>query len=467
MRNEPEPATIYVVDDDPDFLRVLGLWLESEGHQVVTFDHPADLQKQLDKRLPDLLISDLRMPEIDGMELLEWVQECEPDLPVLLLTAHGSIPNAVAAMRGNAFAYLAKPFRYEELQEQMQAALEQWQDKQESRRLRAAIRQQANQSLLYRSRAMQELMDDVTRVAGTQASVFLSGESGAGKERVARAIHSASPRRTGPFLAINCGAIPADVAESELFGHVKGSFTGATADHPGLIRSAHGGTLFLDEVADLPLPLQVKLLRVLQEGRVRPVGGREEFPVDIRVISATHQDIHALLSAGRFREDLYYRLHVIPLRVPSLAERPEDILLLAQHFLDREASRLHREIQGFASEAVDKLLQRAWPGNVRELENVVTQAVALSNENWIPASAIPNSGRGTSTPAFAQLQEAKAEFERDYLQRLLRSTDGNISRAARIAGRHRTDLYKLMRKHQLRTEDFKDDGETEFCPTLR
>lgn len=467
MRNEPEPATIYVVDDDPDFLRVLGLWLESEGHQVVTFDHPADLQKQLDKRLPDLLISDLRMPEIDGMELLEWVQECEPDLPVLLLTAHGSIPNAVAAMRGNAFAYLAKPFRYEELQEQMQAALEQWQDKQESRRLRAAIRQQANQSLLYRSRAMQELMDDVTRVAGTQASVFLSGESGAGKERVARAIHSASPRRTGPFLAINCGAIPADVAESELFGHVKGSFTGATADHPGLIRSAHGGTLFLDEVADLPLPLQVKLLRVLQEGRVRPVGGGEEFPVDIRVISATHQDIHALLSAGRFREDLYYRLHVIPLRVPSLAERPEDILLLAQHFLDREASRLHREIQGFASEAVDKLLQRAWPGNVRELENVVTQAVALSNENWIPASAIPNSGRGTSTPAFAQLQEAKAEFERDYLQRLLRSTDGNISRAARIAGRHRTDLYKLMRKHQLRTEDFKDDGETEFCPTPR
>ncbi|MBU2753714.1 sigma-54-dependent Fis family transcriptional regulator [Acidithiobacillus sp. CV18-2] len=461
MRNEPEPATIYVVDDDPDFLRVLGLWLESEGHQVVTFDHPADLQKQLDKRLPDLLISDLRMPEIDGMELLEWVQEREPDLPVLLLTAHGSIPNAVAAMRGNAFAYLAKPFRYEELQEQMQAALEQWQGKQESRRLRAAIRQQANQSLLYRSRAMQELMDDVTRVAGTQASVFLSGESGAGKERVARAIHSASPRQTGPFLAINCGAIPADVAESELFGHVKGSFTGATADHPGLIRSAHGGTLFLDEVADLPLPLQVKLLRVLQEGRVRPVGGREEFPVDIRVISATHQDIHALLSAGRFREDLYYRLHVIPLRVPSLAERPEDILLLAQHFLDREASRLQREIQGFASEAVDKLLQRAWPGNVRELENVVTQAVALSNENWIPASAISDSGRGTSTPAFAQLQEAKAEFERDYLQRLLRSTDGNISRAARIAGRHRTDLYKLMRKHQLRTEDFKDDGETE------
>ncbi|MEY2342880.1 sigma-54-dependent transcriptional regulator [Acidithiobacillus sp. IBUN Pt1247-S3] len=459
MKEEPYLATIYVVDDDPDFLRVLGLWLESEGHQVVTFDHPAALLEQLGKKLPDLLISDLRMPEIDGMELLERVQEQDPDLPVLLLTAHGSIPNAVAAMRANAFGYLAKPFRYEELQELIQSSLEQWQSKQESRHLREAIRQQANRSLLYRSRAMTELMEDVARVAATQASVFLSGESGVGKERVARAIHGASPRKSGPFLAINCGAIAADVAESELFGHVKGSFTGASSDHPGLIRSAHGGTLFLDEVADLPLPLQVKLLRVLQEGRVRPVGGREEYPVDLRVISATHQDIHALLSGGGFREDLYYRLHVIPLRVPNLAERPEDILLLAQHFLDREATRLGREIHGFASEAMDKLLQRPWPGNVRELENVVVQAVALSNETWIPNGAIPDSGRGAATPAFTQLQEAKAEFERDYLQRLLCSTDGNISRAARIAGRHRTDLYKLMRKHQLRPEDFKDAAE--------
>ncbi len=459
MKEEPYLATIYVVDDDPDFLRVLGLWLESEGHQVVTFDHPLALLQQLDKKLPDLLISDLRMPEIDGMDLLEHVQDRDPELPVLLLTAHGSIPNAVAAMRANAYGYLAKPFVYEELQELIQSALEQWQSKQESRRLRQTIRQQANRSLLYRSRAMTELMEDVARVATSQASVFLSGESGSGKERVARAIHSASPRKNGPFLAINCGAIAADVAESELFGHVKGSFTGASSDHPGLIRSAHGGTLFLDEVADLPLPLQVKLLRVLQEGRVRPVGGREEYLVDLRVISATHQDIHALLGAGSFREDLYYRLHVIPLRVPNLAERPEDILLLAQHFLDREATRLGREIHGFTSEALDRLLQRSWPGNVRELENVITQAVALSSASWIPDSAIPDSGRGATTPAFAQLHEAKSEFERDYLQRLLRSTDGNISRAARIAGRHRTDLYKLMRKHQLRPEDFKDAEE--------
>ena len=460
MREEPPLATIYVVDDDPDFLRVLGLWLESEGHQVQSFAHPAALLEQLEISLPDLLITDLRMPEIDGMELLERVRELDPELPVLLLTAHGSIPNAVAAMRANAFGYLAKPFRHEELQELVQAALEQWQSKQESRQLRETLRQQASRSLLYRSRAMAALMDDVARVAATPASIFLSGESGAGKERVARAIHAASLRKDGPFMAINCGAIAADVAESELFGHVKGSFTGAISDHPGLLRSAHGGTLFLDEVADLPLPLQVKLLRVLQEAKVRPVGGREEYPVDLRIISATHQDIHALLAAGQFREDLYYRLHVIPLRVPSLSERPEDILLLAQHFLDREAARLGRDIQGFTSEALDKLLQRAWPGNVRELENAVIQAIALSTTDWISAASIPGTGRAATPPTFAQLQDAKANFERDYLQQLLRSTAGNISRAARIAGRHRTDLYKLMRKHQLRPEDFKGDEES-------
>ncbi|MEL5848656.1 MAG: sigma-54 dependent transcriptional regulator [Candidatus Igneacidithiobacillus chanchocoensis] len=459
MNEDLSLATIFVVDDDPDFLRVLGLWLESEGHQVHSFRHPTLLLQQLEQQLPDLVISDLRMPDIDGMDLLQQVQERDPELPVLLLTAHGSIPNAVAAMRANAFGYLAKPFQHQELQELIQSALEQRQSRQETSYLRETLRQQANRSLLYRSRAMADLMADVTRVAPTQASVFLSGESGAGKERVARAIHLASTRKDGPFVAINCGAIAPDLAESELFGHVKGAFTGAGADHMGLLRSAHGGTLFLDEVADLPLALQVKLLRVLQEGQVRPVGGRAEYPVDLRIISATHQDIHALLNAGKFREDLYYRLYVVPLRVPSLAERPEDILLLAQYFLDREASRLGREIQGFDSGALDKLLQRPWPGNVRELENAVTQALALSPDGWIKAAAIPDPGRGAETPAFAQLHEARAAFERQYLQTLLHSTDGNISRAARIAGRHRTDLYKLLRKHGLRPEDFKGDTE--------
>ncbi|CDQ09475.1 Transcriptional regulatory protein QseF [Acidithiobacillus ferrivorans] len=447
--------TILTIDDDPDFLRLLGLWLESEGYCVLASSDPAQGMQILHMERPDLVITDLRMPGMDGMAVLEAVQTLDPDLPVILLTAHGSIPNAVAAMRAQAFGYLSKPFSNEELQELTKAALVQRHASQETRKLRTALREQAGQSILHRSPAMAALVDELARIASSKASVFLSGESGSGKERVAHAIHDASPRCDGPFIAVNCGAIPAELAESELFGHVKGAFTGATQDHAGLIRSANGGTLFLDEIADLPLILQVKLLRVLQEGSLRPVGAKTEMTVDLRVISATHQDIHALTASGAFREDLYYRLHVIPLRVPSLSERAEDILLLAQHFLDRESQRLNRDILGFSPEALDKLMQRSWPGNVRELENVVTFAAAVTEKGWVAADTIPDTGRQGGQSAFPPLQDAKAAFERAYLENLLRATDGNISRAARIAGRHRTDLYKLMRKHSLAPQLFK------------
>jgi two-component system response regulator GlrR len=454
--------SILILDDDPDFLRLLGLWLESEGHDVFASSDPVTGVARLRSRIPDLIISDLRMPVIDGMGILEEAQRLDPDLPVILLTAHGSIPNAVEAMRGNAFGYLSKPFSSEELQDLVKSALSQRQASQETRTLRATLRAQAGQLVLHRSPAMAALVDELARIAGSSASVFLSGESGAGKERIARAIHAASPRAERPFVAVNCGAIPAELAESELFGHVKGSFTGAAHDAPGLIRSADGGTLFLDEIADLPLALQVKLLRVLQEGTLRPVGASREISVDVRVISATHQDIHALTASGEFREDLYYRLHVIPLRVPSLCERPEDIPLLAQHFLDRESGRLGREIQGFSPEALDKLVQRPWPGNVRELENAVTYAAAVTEKGWVAADAIPDAGRQGGQSALPPLQDAKTAFERAYLENLLRATDGNISRAARIAGRHRTDLYKLMRKHGLAPQLFKgNDSESD------
>jgi len=457
----PPTRSILILDDDPDFLRLLGLWLESEGHDVFASSDPVTGVARLRSRIPDLIISDLRMPVIDGMGILEEAQRLDPDLPVILLTAHGSIPNAVEAMRGNAFGYLSKPFSSEELQDLVKAALSQRQASQETRTLRATLRAQAGQLVLHRSPAMAALVDELARIAGSSASVFLSGESGAGKERIARAIHTASPRAERPFIAVNCGAIPAELAESELFGHVKGSFTGAAHDAPGLIRSADGGTLFLDEIADLPLALQVKLLRVLQEGTLRPVGASREISVDVRVISATHQDIHALTASGEFREDLYYRLHVIPLRVPSLCERPEDIPLLAQHFLDRESGRLGREIQGFSPEALDKLVQRPWPGNVRELENAITYAAAVTEKGWVAADAIPDAGRQGGQSALPPLQDAKTAFERAYLENLLRATGGNISRAARIAGRHRTDLYKLMRKHGLAPQLFKGNDDSE------
>ncbi|WP_437559628.1 sigma-54-dependent transcriptional regulator [Acidithiobacillus sulfuriphilus] len=453
--------SILILDDDPDFLRLLGLWLESEGHDVFASSDPVTGVAHLRSRIPDLIISDLRMPVIDGMGILEEAQRLDPDLPVILLTAHGSIPNAVEAMRGNAFGYLSKPFSSEELQDLVKAALSQRQASQETRTLRATLRAQAGQLVLHRSPAMAALVDELARIAGSSASVFLSGESGAGKERIARAIHAASPRAERPFVAVNCGAIPAELAESELFGHVKGSFTGAAHDAPGLVRSADGGTLFLDEIADLPLALQVKLLRVLQEGTLRPVGASREISVDVRVISATHQDIHNLTASGEFREDLYYRLHVIPLRVPSLCERPEDIPLLAQHFLDRESGRLGRGIQGFSPEALDKLVQRPWPGNVRELENAITYAAAVTEKGWVAADAIPDAGRQGGQSALPPLQDAKTAFERAYLENLLRATGGNISRAARIAGRHRTDLYKLMRKHGLAPQLFKGNDDSE------
>ena len=453
--------SILILDDDPDFLRLLGLWLESEGHDVFASSDPVTGVARLRSRIPDLIISDLRMPVIDGMGILEEAQRLDPDLPVILLTAHGSIPNAVEAMRGNAFGYLSKPFSSEELQDLVKAALSQRQASQETRTLRATLRAQAGQLVLHRSPAMAALVDELARIAGSSASVFLSGESGAGKERIARAIHAASPRAERPFVAVNCGAIPAELAESELFGHVKGSFTGAAHDAPGLVRSADGGTLFLDEIAALPLALQVKLLRVLQEGTLRPVGASREISVDVRVISATHQDIHNLTASGEFREDLYYRLHVIPLRVPSLCERPEDIPLLAQHFLDRESGRLGRGIQGFSPEALDKLVQRPWPGNVRELENAITYAAAVTEKGWVAADAIPDAGRQGGQSALPPLQDAKTAFERAYLENLLRATGGNISRAARIAGRHRTDLYKLMRKHGLAPQLFKGNDDSE------
>ncbi|WP_163095680.1 sigma-54 dependent transcriptional regulator [Acidithiobacillus ferrianus] len=447
--------TILILDDDPDFLRLLGLWLESEGYRVLASSDPVQGIQIFRNNPPDVVITDLRMPGMDGMMVLEEVQMRDPDLPVILLTAHGSIPNAVAAMRAQAFGYLSKPFSNEELQELTKAALAQRRAGQETRKLRAALRDQAGQSILHRSPIMAALVDELARVAPSQASIFLSGESGSGKERVARAIHDASPRGDAPFVAVNCGAIPAELAESELFGHVKGAFTGATQDHAGLLRSADNGTLFLDEIADLPLSLQVKLLRVLQEGTLRPVGAKTEIAVNLRVISATHQDIHTLTASGAFREDLYYRLHVIPLRVPSLSERAEDIPLLAQYFLDRESQRLDRNIQGFSPEALDKLMQRPWPGNVRELENAITFAAAVTERGWVAADAIPDAGRQGGQSAFPPLQDAKAAFERSYLENLLRATDGNISRAARIAGRHRTDLYKLMRKHSLAPHLFK------------
>jgi two-component system response regulator GlrR len=307
---------------------------------------------------------------------------------------------------------------------------------------------------MTRNPAMEDVLAKARLVADSDASVFIYGESGTGKELLARAIHNASGRRDQPFVAINCGAIPEQLLESELFGHVKGSFTGATRDHKGLFQTANRGSLFLDEIGDMPVSLQVKLLRVLQERQVRPVGSTESYDVDVRVISATHRNIEAEMAAGNFREDLYYRLNVVALRLPPLSERREDITLLANYFLTQLVEKYRKSITGYSPESLELLLSATWPGNIRQLYNVVEQAVALSTTSLIPPSLVQQAIQNQQSE-FASFEQARKKFERDYLAQLLRVTEGNVTQAARLAKRNRTEFYKLLQRHQLEPRLFK------------
>jgi two-component system response regulator GlrR len=367
---------------------------------------------------------------------------------VLILTAHGSIPEAVEATREGVFGFLGKPFDAEELLAEIRRALSLGGE-------RGGTGEGWSDEIRTRSPAMQAVLDRAGQVAATEAGVFIRGASGTGKELLARAIHRASRRAEGPFLAVNTAAIPEGLLESELFGHRKGAFTGAERDHTGLFRAADGGTLFLDEVGDMPAGLQVKLLRVLQERRVRPVGGSEDLPVDVRIIAATHRDLEAAVADGDFREDLFYRLNVVSLTLPPLAERREDIPLLAESFLAELAARYDRELTGFAPEALATLSEAPWPGNVRQLYNVVEQVVALATTPLVPDSLVREALDSAAAP-MPTLAEARRAFERDYLERLLTITAGQVRRAAELAGRNRTEFYRLLNRHGLDPARFQE-----------
>lgn len=450
---------LLLVDDDTGLLELLKIFLESIGHQVEAHSSPADAIKALHSREFDLVISDLRMGPIDGMSMLNTAQTVDPTLPVIILTAHGCIPSAVEAMRSGAYHYLTKPFANKELQNLVNAALEYRTMACETTSLRQAVEHHSNHGFIYKSPVTDKLVEDITRFARSDANVFLTGESGTGKELAASSLHSLSDRADKPFLAINCGAIPESLLESELFGHVKGAFTGASSFQEGFFSRASSGTILLDEVGDLPLSLQVKLLRVLQEQHIRPVGASKEIPIDVRVISATHRDIPAMIAEGEFREDLYYRLHVIPIHIPPLRERREDIPLLAQYFLDKAAERLGKEVRGITRAAMEELITRPWPGNVRELQNVMEYVAAAADEGWIDTEAIPDPLRASGKDGhLPPLVEARAQFENDYLEHLMRATSGNVAQAARIAGRYRADMYKLLRKYSIHPADFKESA---------
>ena len=444
--------SILLVDDDNSLLRLLSMRLTAAGYEVTAVESGEQALAQLPLLHPHLIITDLQMEGMDGLTLFSQVHSRNPSLPVIILTAHGTIPEAVEATSRGVFSYLTKPFDSKILLEHVARALKISGDT-------PAVQTEAETSdwrkeIVTRSALMESLLTQARLVADSEASVLIQGESGTGKELLARAIHQASPRASAAFVALNCSAIPETLFESELFGHIKGAFTGATRDHPGMFRAAEGGTLFLDEVGDMPLGFQVKLLRALQERTIRPVGATGSVPIDVRIISATHQDLDHARQANTFREDLYYRLNVVTLELPSLAERREDISLLANHFLNIMPDAARKGVTGFSAEAMEAMLAAPWPGNVRQLYNVVEQSVALSTTALIPVSLVQRALRTESVdlPAFA---EARGEFERDYLTRLLQITNGNVTRAAQIAKRNRTEFYKLLHKHHLDPAQFK------------
>ena len=441
--------TILVVDDDAALRELITLRLEANSFRVEAVDSGEAAMAQLALMRPDAVLTDMQLGGMDGMALFRAIHARDPALPVIVLTAHGTIPDAVAATQQGLFGYLTKPYDAPTLIDLLKRAT----------RLTGSSADAGDgewrSEIVTASPAMNILLAEARLAAQSEAALLIQGESGTGKELLARAIHQASPRRAKPFVAINCGAIPAELLESELFGHVKGAFTGAGRDHPGLFLSAQGGTVFLDEIGDMPLPLQVKLLRVLQEGEVRPVGATDTRAVDVRILSATHRNLEEAIASGEFREDLYYRLNVVNLALPPLRERREDIPLLAQHFLAVLTEKYRRRIHGFAPDALDMLVAADWPGNIRQLHNVLEQCVALCTTTTIPATLVARALR--DKPADIQpLAEARAAFERDYLITLLKLTRGQVSEVARLAGRNRTEVYRLLQRHDLTPALFKD-----------
>ena len=439
---------VLLVDDDKDLLQLIAMRLTAAGYAVTAVESGEAALAALAVSRPQVVVTDLRMQGMDGMALFDAVHRDSPSLPVLILTAHGTIPEAVSATRRGVFSFLTKPFEPKVLLDTVAEAM----------RLSSPPASGEHESwraeIITRSSSMEDLLSQARRVAASDASVCLYGASGTGKELMARAIHRASPRAEAPFVAVNCGAIPEGLLESELFGHKKGSFTGAVADRRGLFQAAQGGTLFLDEIGDMPLPLQVKLLRALEERKVRPVGSHESLAVDVRVIAATHRKLEERIASGEFREDLYYRLNVVKLYIPTLAERREDIPLLANEFLTRLGTRYRRGRLSFAPDALELLVSAPWPGNVRQLLNVIEQAVALAATDVIPESLVSqalDAGDTSLTP----LDEARRAFERDYLVRILKITGGNVTKAARLAGRNRTEFYRLLERHSLEPSVFK------------
>ncbi len=447
---------ILVVDDDVSILRVLQMRLESEGYTVVTASEMQEAKERIAEGNFDIALLDLKLAEGNGIDLMKSLRDVEPDLPVIILTAYGSIESAVEAMKEGAYSYLTKPFDNRELLMQIKNGIDKSRLSREVKRLRSMIKADfEGQNIIGRSEAMKRVFDAVTLAAETDSNVFISGESGTGKGLVAKALHQLSERRDKPFVSINCAAIPATLLESELFGFEKGAFTGANANKKGLFVQADQGIIFLDEISEIPLAMQVKLLKAIEEKEFYPLGAHRTVKVDIRIVSASNKDIEKEVEKGNFRGDLFYRIHVIPITIAPLRERKEDIPLLAEHFLNKVAGKMKKPVKSLLPPAMQKLMVYSWPGNVRELENIIECAVVMSTEDIISESMIILPGQEMREHAFKPLKESKQDFERRYLVQLMQISRGNVSQAAKLAGKYRADLYELLDKYGINPLDFR------------
>ena len=459
-------ARVLVVDDKENFLKLFSRILV-DGYDLTTAGDGTRALSLIAAQEFDVVVTDIRMPGADGFEVLRAVKQRSPDTEVVMMTAYASVQSAVEAIKLGAYDYLQKPFDPDAAALVIGRALERKRLREQAASLRREIEGiYGFHSLVGKSARMREVYTLLEQASGLDITVLINGETGTGKELAARAVHYQSARKEKRFVPVNCGALPQELVESELFGHARGAFTGATGAKPGLFEEAQGGTLFLDEIGELPLSVQVKLNRALQEKEIRRVGENTPIKADVRVIAATHRDLKAEVQAGRFREDLFYRLNIFPVRMPALRERREDIPLLAAHFVDKHAKAYKREVEGFEPEALRALTGYPWPGNVRELENAVERGVVIAGGKLIRHKDLPADVRETqqgSLPAEMltamayreALEVVRERFSREYFSALLEETGGNVTRAAERAGMERESLHRLMKRHGVRSEDFK------------
>ena len=446
---------ILVVDDDQNILNVIKLRLEANKYRVATTLQAEAAVKTAKNKIFDLALVDFKLASKNGIELMEELHQIDPEMPIIILTAYGTINNAVQAIKKGAYNYLTKPFDDQELLLQIKNGLEKRSLSKEVKQLRDKVKElHGFENVVGKSKKMKKVMEQVIQAAKNDSNVYVYGESGTGKELIVKNLHMASSRKNFPFLAINCAAIPETLLESELFGYEKGAFTGATRSKKGIFVLAHKGTLFLDEISEMPSTMQAKLLRVLETKEFHPLGSEKVVKVDVRIIVASNKNLEEEVEKGTFRKDLFYRIHVIPIKLPPLREKKEDILLLAEFFLQKCTKKMKKDMKGFSASASQKLMLYHWPGNVRELENTIERAVAMSIKDVITEDMILPT-QEIEKEGLQPLKNAKEDFEKDYLVQLIGLTQGNVTQAAKLAGKYRADLYELLKKHNLKPTDFK------------